>query len=269
VNVRKALTYVQEHGDALTRARAEALVEGQAPPAEIVDHLEGLQGADGGWPAGLEGGQPESSGGTCEVLFILQDLGLERHPLAQRGLAFLLAQQQEDGGWLGGQSKGRLQPTWVTQDEEAGRIYMTALVTSLLVAYGRAREPAAGQALDFLLRHQLEDGLFPGVALHGAWYALPALASHLGQRSGPVQNVVNTLTQELGHTGWVPSMYAAMLRNLLLAGYGMESILVRTAWEQLLMRQGEDGAWASEEGEQGAVASTLEVLWCWKRITRS
>jgi len=48
----------------------------------------------------------------------------------------------------------------------------------------------------------------------------------------------------------------------------METPLVRTAWEQLLLRQDQDGTWASEEGVAGNIHSTLEVMRCWRRIVK-
>lgn len=268
MNVHKAMTYLREHGDPLAIARGAALVEDAAPPVEVVSTLEGLQGADGGWPAGLEAGLSGSIGDTCGALYALVDLGLQEHPMAGRGLDFLLEQQQEDGGWLDRMVERHPVPRWQRQGEEAGRLYLTALVGSTLVAYRRAEEPGADRALDLLLKYQLEDGTFVGFPRHTTWYALPLMAARLGRRSGPARNIVLSLSREFGEQGWFPSMHAALLRNLLLAGYGMDLPLVRDTWEQLIVRQEEEGFWASEEGPGGAADSTLEVLWCWQRITR-
>ena len=267
MNVRKALTYIREHGDALARARAEALLAWTPPPAEVVASLEQAQSAEGGWPAGLEAGRPPDIAGTTAVLFALLDLGLESHPMAQGGLAFLQAQQVQDGGWPA--AAALPYPPWRGEGEppaEGLRLYATAVVSSLLVAYGRAEGESADHALDLLLDRQLEGGVFLGFPRHTAWYALPLLARRLGLRSGPAQNIVSTLSVEVAGGGWFPSMFAAMLRSLLLAGFGMETPLVRLAWEQLLMRQREDGAWESESGPADDIRSTLEVLWCWRKI---
>lgn len=267
VNVRKALTYIQEHGDALERARAEALLAWTPPPADLVASLEQAQSAAGGWPAGLAPEQPAGLAGTAAVLWALLDLGLERHAMAERGLAFLLAQQEKDGAWP--PEAAMVLPPWPGQGEppaEGLRLYATAAVSSLLVAYGRGVEPAAERALDLLLDHQMEGGIFPGFALHTAWCALPLLAARLGLRSGPAQNIVSTLSVEVGRGEWFPSRFAGLLRHLLLAGFGMETPLARLAWEQLLMRQREDGAWESESGPADDIRSTLEVLWCWRKI---
>lgn len=267
MNVRKALNYVREHGDALARARAEALLAWTPPPAEVVAFLEKAQSPNGGWPAGLEAGQAPDIAGTAAVLFALLDLGLESQPLARRGVDFLLAQQEPDGGWPA--AGGLPYPPWRGEGEpppEGLRLYATALVSSLLVAYGQAESQPADRALDLLLNRQLEGGVFIGFPRHTAWYALPLLARRLGLRSGPAQNIVSTLSVELAGGEWFPSMFAAMLRNLLLAGFGLETPLVRQAWEQLLMRQREDGAWESELGPSDDLHSTLDVLWCWRQM---
>jgi len=267
VNVRKALTYIREHGDSLARARAEALLAWTPPPAEVVALLEQAQSPAGGWPAGLEAGRAPDIAGTAAVLFALLDLGLESQPLAQRGLDFLLAQQEQDGGWPA--TAALPYPPWRGEGEppaEGLRLYSTALLSSLLVAYGQAESQFAERTLDLLLNRQLEGGVFLGFPRHTAWCALPLLARRLGLRSGPAQNIVSTLSMELAGGDWFPSMFAAMLRNLLLAGFGMETPLVRQSWEQLLMRQREDGAWESESGPSDDLRSTLEVLWCWRQV---
>ncbi len=249
MNIRKALTFVQEHGDALARARAAALLEWKPPAPEALAAVEELL-------------QRERVEDTCQALLALQDLGLEAHALAQRGLDLLLARQEADGGWFDA-STGEPEPPWLSQGEEAGRLYLSARVAAILVAFGRAAAPAADRALDLLLKHQLEDGTFVGFPRQTSWQALPLLAHRLGQRSGPAQNILRSLSADLAEPGWTPAQFAQMLRHLLVAGYTMETPLVRTSWEQLLMRQREDGAWT---GQSDDVLSTLDVMWCWKRI---
>ncbi|MGB9722928.1 MAG: hypothetical protein ACP5OO_07215 [Chloroflexia bacterium] len=265
MDIRKALTFVQEQGDGLARARAEALLEASLPPAGVVADLEKLQGPEGGWPADLRPGLPESVVGTWAGLRACQDLGLLGRPMARRGKEFLLARQGPDGGWEDPGLEGGPRPRWMSRGEEAGRLYVTALVSSLFVACGWGKEPALGRALDLLLKHQQEGGVFPGFPRQTTWYALPLLAAGLGRQSGPAQNILLTLGRAIGEGGWSPGAFASLLLNLLISGYGMETLLVRQAWEQILMRQREDGAWEGEEGED-AVQSTLEVMRCWRRI---
>jgi hypothetical protein len=268
MDIRKALEYIRAHGTALDRARAETLVAWLPPAAEAVRLLEQAQGADGGWALGTSPGPPDSVAGTCAALAVAHDFGLLEVPLVHRGLQYLADRQQPDGGWQDAAMPGAPSPRWLSRGEEAGRLYLTAWVSSLLAAFGRHNEPAAGRALDLLLKYQLEGGLFAGFPLHTAWYALPLLARVLGTRSGPAQNILLGLSGQLGEPGWFPSMYAEMLYSLLLAGYGMETPLARMAWEQLLMRQRDDGAWASEDGDAGDIRSTLEVMRCWRRIVQ-
>jgi hypothetical protein len=268
VDIRKALEYVRTHGTALERARAETLVAWMPPTPEAVQSLEQAQGPDGGWPLELTQDRPSTLPGTCEALALAHDWGLLEVPMVERGLTYLQSQQQPDGSWEDTVAPGAPTPRWLTQGEEAGRLYVTAWVSSLLAAYNRHNEPGAGKALDLLLKYQLEGGLFAGFPRHIAWYALPILARVLGVRSGPAQNILLALSRELAEPGWFPSMFAGMLYNLLLAGYSMETPLVRATWEQLLMRQREDGAWASEDGDAGDVRSTLEVMRCWRRIVQ-
>lgn len=265
MDIRKALNFVREQGSALDRARAEALLQEALPPAEVVAGLEALQGLEGGWPAELQAGLPESVVGTWAGLRACQDLGLLGRPMAQRGKAFLLARQGQDGGWEDPGVEGRPRPRWLSQGEEAGRLYVTALVSSLFVACGWGKEPALGRTLDLFLKHQQEGGTFRGFPRQTTWHALPLLATVLGRQSGPAQNILLALGRAIGEGGWSPGAFAALLLNLLISGYGMETPLVRQVWEQILMRQREDGAWEGEE-EGDALQSTLEVMRCWRRI---
>lgn len=257
MNIRKALSYIKAYGSALDQARAISLVEFRPATGQILPYLEQLQGQAGGWPVGLEAGRPESIAETVEVLFALLDLGVPEHPMVPRAWTFLLSRQEEDGGWRGDLS----QPP-----EDVARLYMTARVSALLVAYDRAELPPADQVLDLLLNRQQEDGSFEGFRRLTAWQALPLLAARLGKGSGPAQNILRFSSHEMGERDWYPSVFASLLHNLLLAGYGMDLPLVRNTWEQLLLRQSEDGSWAGEQ-EKDNVCSTLEVMWCWNRIT--
>lgn len=268
MDIRKALDYVRAHGAPLDVARAEALVAWMPPAAEAVRLLEGAQNADGGWSLERAAGRPSTVPGTCEALALAHDWGFVETLSTHRGLAYLDAQQQPDGGWQDTAAAEMPTPRWLSRGEEAGRLYVTAWASSLLAAFDRQQEPAAGKALDFLLKYQLEGGLFAGFPRHTAWYALPLLARVLGIRSGPAQNILLSLGRELAEPGWFPSMFAEMLYHTLLAGYGLETPLVRAVWEQLLMRQREDGAWASEDGDAGDLRSTVEVMRCWRRIVK-
>ncbi|MGC8873829.1 MAG: hypothetical protein ACP5SI_05195 [Chloroflexia bacterium] len=267
MDIRKAQAFVEAQGDGIARARAQALLEGTAPPSQVVNELEALVGPRGGWPAGLEPGAQEAVPETVEMLFALADLGLSRHSLTRRGLTFLLEQQDPDGGWTDRVPRGDPLPRWQRQGEEASRLYLTAWTSSVLVAYGCEEEEPVTRALDMLLKWQLEGGVFAGFPRHTAWYALPLLARRLGRRSGPALNIIRTLSLAMREPGWFASMFASLLHNLLLAGYRLETPLARLAWEQLLLRQEENGSWASEEGESDAVRTTLEVLWCWRQVT--
>jgi hypothetical protein len=260
------MDFVREQGDMLSRARAMALLQGVRPSANIIAQLEALQASSGGWPLVLESGQPEAIAGTIEMLWALLDVGLRKHEMVWKSFEFLSSLQEEDGVWQVPDADGQAAPWWLQRGEEAAYPYLTALLSSLLVAYGLSQDPTADRALDLLLNQQLADGTFVGFPRYTGWYALPILATRLGQRSGPAQNILRVTAQKFGEGGWYASQFATLLRNLLMAGYGMETPLVRNSWEQVLMRQNEDGSWTGEEEDPRAVANTLDVIWCWRKI---
>ncbi|MBN1483844.1 MAG: terpene cyclase/mutase family protein [Chloroflexia bacterium] len=268
MNIRKALAYVREQGDNLALARALALIEQRKAEGELLTRLQESQGSNGGWAASALEETGESPAGTIDMLWALLDLGLHQEPMAQRGLEFLHSQQQDEGAWWQPAPEQEPLPFWQRHGNEAASLYLTARASAVLVAYDRADTPAAERALDALLKHQQHDGTFVGLPCYTSWQALPMLARRLGRNSGPAQNILNYSSRQLAENDWSPAMFGAMLRNLLLAGYGMDNNLVRRAWEQLLLRQAQDGSWHNEQGTVATVHSTLQVIFCWRWITQ-
>src|SRR5262249_32231172 len=85
----KALTLMQ-HGDEAGRKTAR----------QICVDLLGRQRSDGGWPLEDEEAQPSSDFATGEVLYTLRLAGFSiGSPAFQRGVRFLILQQQADGSW--------------------------------------------------------------------------------------------------------------------------------------------------------------------------
>jgi squalene-hopene/tetraprenyl-beta-curcumene cyclase len=105
--------------------------------------------------------------GTWSALVALGADGLERNRDAiDRGVAWLLARQRDDGGWGEG--------NWTYHDpSQAGRgscsrAFQTAWALLGLVAAGRAEEAAVARGADWLVRHQGERGDWPE-----PWFTAP------------------------------------------------------------------------------------------------
>jgi squalene-hopene/tetraprenyl-beta-curcumene cyclase len=72
------------------------LREGQLEPE--IDRLLGQQNDDGGW--GQEADSPSDAYATRQALYFLSLVGVDRdRNEVQRGVAFLVTRQKEDGSW--------------------------------------------------------------------------------------------------------------------------------------------------------------------------
>jgi squalene-hopene/tetraprenyl-beta-curcumene cyclase len=123
----------------------------------------GMQSSDGGWGAfdvdntsGLPmklpfcdfGAvtDPPSADVTAHMVEMLALEGLGRAPETQRGIDWLLREQERDGSWFG---------RW-----GANHVYGTGAVLPALAAAGLREHPSVGAAVDWLNRVQNEDGGF-------------------------------------------------------------------------------------------------------------
>ena len=123
----------------------------------------GMQSSDGGWGAFdvdntssivarlpfCDFGavtDPPSADVTAHVLETMAHEGREHEPLAQRGIAWLLREQERDGSWFG---------RW-----GANHVYGTGAVLPALAACGLGRHPSAARAVDWLEQVQNPSGGF-------------------------------------------------------------------------------------------------------------
>jgi squalene-hopene/tetraprenyl-beta-curcumene cyclase len=131
--------------------------------ARGVAWMVGMQSRNGGWaafdvdntsrlPALLpfcdfgEVTDPPSADVTAHVLEALALEGQAASPAARRGIAYLLAEQEDDGSWFG---------RW-----GANHVYGTGAAVPALVACGLAGHPSIARAIDWLRSVQNDDGGF-------------------------------------------------------------------------------------------------------------
>jgi len=124
----RAAGFVTTHGDAVARARAEALI-GRSPAQQALAAL-GEGGAEG----------PLES--VRRLLGICDDLGLLHTPPVERACAHLAKCQADDGSWV--------EPS-VASPEEA--IRMTGMLGGYLAKTRFVRPESLGAASDFLAAH--------------------------------------------------------------------------------------------------------------------
>lgn len=126
------------------------------------------QEPDGAWSRGDLAWAGDRQRMTALALLRLGFLGFRaEHPAVQRGVEYLFAQQQPDGGWP--------HPAAVDgiSGEEEGYTMVplqTALPLRALASCGYARDPRAERAYEWLLAQRLDDGAWPtGIAGGGVY----------------------------------------------------------------------------------------------------
>jgi hypothetical protein len=238
-DLRRALEFVEANGDALERARARALLDGNPPPRDVLAELEKAQNADGGWPAFWSGGR-SSVDATCFRLAQLDDLAPAGDKLAGRALACLIARRRSDGTWEEAEAVAGSGPPWVVPGNEAARLYLTANC-----AYWLRDERAAS----YLAAAVGRDGRLPG-PLQAHWLAAAVLED--AGRHDDAERVFAYLETRVGDLG--PS------------GLGWLAITVphtrvaAQARERLERLQRDDGGWSSEDGAMFDVEATLAAI---------
>ena len=168
------VSFVEENGTDLEKARFRRLFLGVAPEPAVVRTLTSLQNDDGGFPCRMTAGNPSSVNDTLRALNWLDELGMLESPEAGRAFRYLLSIQKGDGAWDETPAATRYgTPPWATPGELNARLYLTAQSAYWFAVRGHRAEAAFEEALGFLLQHREDTGRFPGF-LHTTWIATSA-----------------------------------------------------------------------------------------------
>lgn len=201
-----------------------------------------------------------------------------------RGRAWLLALQNEDGGWgryerdPGNRAVGRSAFRDVLAVNDASEPSVTGQVLRLLGEYDQTvDETQSGRAVDFLRRSQLASGAWPGAGggddvettaqvlgglqAIGATLAAPAVRRAVQwlldrQREDGAWSGEGTAAEPTTN----PLATTAEVVLGLLGLLGRDHVAVRRAIAWLIARQSDSGEWLVEPSEHRAPASTTLVL---------
>ncbi len=154
VALEAAAEFVEAHGDALDRARIDAIARGGAR-AEAVAGLAALQSAEGCF-APLRRSAGPGVVGTLEALGALDGLRALDTPAVERAVAWLGGQQRGDGSWR--------------HAGDPERAVTTGMLGGYLAKTRFARPETLEGAGAFLARHWSPE------RLRGAWSAIAAFA---------------------------------------------------------------------------------------------
>lgn len=266
MDLRRARTFVEDHGTPIERARLVALLDRRWPEV-VPPELAALQNPDGGFAYELRPGEPSTLHHTALVLSWLQDLHQGESATADGAYAFLLSRQTKRGIWRESRDLQRFElPPWMDPDSAAADVYTTALCATTLLTHEDAAL-AVDRGVAWLQTQQGRDGLLAGFKVHASSLAVPAFSDILGQDGRATRRLIAALGEALTPE-WTPSMVAAMLQRLLDAGFSQRTEVVARGWELLQTMQAPDGSFASEDESEGPVAITLTVLDVARRLRR-
>jgi hypothetical protein len=259
VDLAQAVSYIEEHGTELERARANYVLYGTRPERSVVLALGELQNADGGFPFRMVKGNPTGMNNTHGALLRLEELGLLDSGMAGRAFEYILSNQRGDGGWDEEAAVAEYgPPPWACPGEIRARIFLSAQSAFWLAIGGFEDRSEFPEALGFLAEHQGESGRLEGF-LHTTWIATSAfLMAGEGYNEAARKGLVALLAEPL--YGWVDSQISWALHCLGMAGLPKENPFVGQSLAELTRRQSGDGRWASEDGEARTVGAVIEVL---------
>jgi hypothetical protein len=173
-------------------------------------------------------------------------------------LRFLAERQTDDGTWEEDLSLADRTPPWAKPGELDSRLYLTANCAFWLAA-SPIFQDAALQGARFLSAYLDENGKMPSF-LQAHW-----LCAGLWERLEMVDEAERVLAYLTGRVAELSaSQLAWMVTALRIAGLPAEDALIQIALPNLEPSQQEDGSWASDDGPDFDVHTTLETLYALK-----
>ena len=261
VDLAKSIEFVRKHGDIIENARLDQVLQRVEPSRTAVEALRAMQNADGGFAYWLSDPSVSTVCDTVYVLGWLGDLSLRSSPVAERAVAFVLAQQKSDGGWDEVSAVWDLDPPeFLRPGEQNTRVWLTAYCAHRLMLFGYADTPECRACpIRFLLNHRDDSGRLRGY-LRATWDALPVFGAFPELSAGAADQALKVIGGEFSPEGWASSYLARLVRCLRDAGLAKDHTLVHRSLDQLMQTQRPDGSWDSEDGDRYAPSATVEVL---------
>ena len=259
VNEDISQSFIEKNGTDLEKARLQYILYGSEPEPDVLKNLTKLQNEDGGFPCGLQEGNPSSLERTHMALWWLEELGVRNSTEVDCAINFLVRKQSDDGSWDENPALPRqCLPPWIMPGDLLTNLYLTAYSAYLLGAFGRREHTAFKKSLDFLIEYQDDTGEFIGY-LHTTWLATSAFIMAGDQYTISAKRGMRALMDrplseyEASQLAWLLNCFsnAGMLRGHHIATH----FLIR-----LRQLRRPDGSWASEDGDIHAVDSTIESL---------
>jgi squalene cyclase len=259
MDVAKSISFIEENGTDLEKARLRYILYGAKPEPDVIQPFIKLQNANGGFPFGLVQGNPSALNNTLVALLRMDELGMLDSSTANRAFQYVLVAQKDDGGWDEEASIARYgSPPWASPGEPWARLYLSAQSAFWLAVGGYRGHSGFQRALDFLLKHQEESGRVQGF-LHNTWIATSVFVMAGSRYTEVVKKGLEAMmTAPLSE--WVDSQISWALECLGKAGLPKDVPFVEKGLAELVWRRRVDGSWASEDGEARSVGAVIGVL---------
>ncbi|HSB67548.1 MAG TPA: prenyltransferase/squalene oxidase repeat-containing protein [Anaerolineales bacterium] len=259
MNIEKSIAFIESRGSELEIVRLHCILYGGRAPKSLVQDLNNLQNADGGFPFGMHPGNLSTINETTMALWWLEELDLLISPIAHFAFDYLICTQQADGYWDEDPRLAEYKlPPWIRLGDVYSQLYLTAYVAYWLAAVNKTSQPAFRKALNFLIRNQDETGRFLGY-LHTTWIAT-AVFLMVGKRYSVIASKGLKMLSDRRLSEWEDSQLAWALDCLSKAGLPKNEPFISAGLNELNRRQKMDGSWASEDGEASSVSATIQAL---------
>jgi prenyltransferase beta subunit len=260
LDVQEAIRFVEENGTELEKYRLNYLLSKEKNDEIPLRYLRRLQNDDGGFPYNSEKGKLSSVNSTSVNLSRMTELGLAESDVCRKTVEYLLRIQHEDGSWDENQATNQYNPPfWNTPGDLKTKMWLTASITNHLIQLGYRESEAIRRATRFLLKNRGEEGKFAGF-LHSTWISVGVFGQLEGEDSEVVKKALKVLERNINLMEDGASDFVWCLECFYVAGISKDDSVVKRCIERVIELQGEDGAWASGDGEKYAVSNTINAL---------
>jgi hypothetical protein len=255
----KSIDYVNEKGTSLEKARLDCVLHHTAPSSEIRQEIGELQNRDGGFPFAMVSGNLSTINETTVALWWMEELDQLSSVIAQQAYGYLLSTQQSDGGWDEDVRIAQYDlPPWILLGDQKTKLYLSAYACYWFAVGGYKHLSSFRKGLHLLIRNQDQTGRIYGY-VHTTWIAA-AVFLMAGERYSPVANLAMQALATRPLVDWDVSQIAWALDCLSNAGLPSDHLLVQGGLTELTDRQNDNGSWTSEDGDDSAVSTTIQVL---------
>jgi hypothetical protein len=260
LDVKKSICFVEENGTALEKYGLNYLLGKERGDDIPLKYLRDLQNNDGGFPYQDEKGKLSSVNSTSVNLSLMIELGLTKSEVCRKTLEYLMSVQGEDGSWDENQAINQYNPPfWNVSGDLKTKMWLTSTIANHLIQLSYRESEAVRRATQFLLENRNEEGAFLGF-LHSTWISVGVFGQLEGADSEVVKKALKVIERNINRMEDGASDFIWCLECFNVAGIPKDNPLVKRCIQRVIELQGEDGAWASADGEKYSVSTTINAL---------